>query len=318
MAKRRTPKPKPSANKPFQWRPTDHLPLDEDLLIVFHGLMSFSYLFDPKHDPEEERFHCQVGVFNRDPEHQLKITIEGGTCAGSYQYTHAQLKPLVDEKFRLEIVEAVPNVDFYQCRGTFNRITATDAYDFRWLIDVETPDLYNNVTRRKKKHYGPKILVKNGTFFTQEKTLSTFKFVERSPGSEEQMLGSIAYCTAAKIKLDGQRARFAFTPPGATEPIECTFNPRRPGGPPAKIFVTNLCYRNGVPCEDNDFHLHFGTFSPPSGKRLCDLRVVRPEKAKHECAGLRPLNQLKVGPRATDDAPCHSMGYGRSGGGTGG
>lgn len=321
MAKPRPPKTsgvQRSAEKPFpQWRPAERLPENEDLLIVFHGLLSFCYRDKAG---VEDRLHCEVGVLNQDPKHQLRIRIEGGTCAGAYEYTHDQLKLVAEKSFRIEIEGAIPNVDFYQAAKTFNRETATGPEfdnDFRWLIDVETPDLYNDEVRRKKKHYGPKLMVKNGTFFTQEKTHSTFKFVERRSGGDEPPLGSIAFCSAAKIKLkSGERAKFTFIPPGAKKPIDCFFSPKESGKPPAKIFFTNLCYKDGKVCKDSDFHLHFATFEPPPGKRHYDLKVVNPVSATHECGGLRSFHDIKETEFGTDEAPCHAMGYGLTGGGT--
>lgn len=309
-----SPTPTPPADKPELWNPTHTLPQDEDLLIVFHGLLSFCYI------TSSGLPHCQVGVFNQAADHQLRIRIDGGSCGGPYEYTHPQLTKLANASFQLETVGAPPDVAFYHQTALlpFNRDNAPDPFDFRWLIDVESPDLYDYQVPRKRPHYGPKLLVRNGTFFTQEKTVSTFEFVNRMNHGDERMLGSIAFCTAAKIKLSaGQQARFTFKAPDGSD-VVCAFDPIRPGSPPAKIFFTNLCYTStGKVCHVNDFHHHFGSFDPPSGKQLYDLQVVQAINAPHSCAGLNPLSEIKITPFGTDDAPCHSMGYGRSPGGTG-
>jgi hypothetical protein len=310
------PSPKPPADKPRQWNATDQLPPTQDLIIELQGLFSICYLRDPQvPDP----LQCQIGVFNQDPKHKLIITIEGGTCSGgltSFEYTYAQVKQLANEKFRIGIVGANADVAFYQKQPRFNRATSSDLEDFRWLVDVETPDLYNLVTRKKQPHYGPKFLVKNGIFFTESVTCSTFKFVESQPGTDVQLLGRIAFSTAAKIKLHaGQQVEFKFKDQNGVAQT-CTFEPVEPGQPNARIVVTNVCFEtDGSLCRDGDFHLHFGSFDPPSDKRKYDLVLDQPcPPARQSGAAPRlPSGRLKT---ETDAAPCHAMGYGQTTGGT--
>lgn len=311
--------PKPPADKPLIWKDTDDLPQNEDLLIVFMGLLSFSYLNGAS---THDQLHCEVGVFNKNPKHELRIAIEGGDCNGQrYHYTHAQIKQLKGEKFRIGIVGANADVNFYQVGALFNRATATNLKDFRWLVDVETPDLYNDETRNKgqKKAYTPKLLVKNGTFFTMGLTDYSFMLEERN-GTAVQLLGKVANVTAVKIKLGAaQRVRFDFKEPNRASRT-CMFSQ---SSTPAKIFFYNLCYEpNGSPCEDGDSHLHTEAFDPPHGKNHYDL-VLDTRVSASKQTQQKPKKSLNLpaemeAKRSTDDAPCHSQGYGQSGGGTGG
>lgn len=300
--------PIPPQDKPLQWNPfRDPLP-DEGpgtVTIILEGLFSICYL-----DRGEFPLQCQIGVFNKDPKHKLTITINGGTCTGDitgYEYTHAQVKQLADKKFKIRIVDADPDVSFYQRDNVFNRATSNVQEDFRWLVDVEKPDLYNKITGSKQPHYGPKILVKNGVFFTSAITTeeNLFDFVEWRPGRTVQQLGYIARKTAARIVLSPEQVlMFEFQDPDGDDKT-CRFES---GQPPATVLIQNLCWELGARCEEGDFHLHFGSFKPPRGKRKFTL--VRRDL-------IPPDEELGVPPGATsDEAPCHAMGYGQSGGGT--
>jgi hypothetical protein len=249
----------------------------------------------------------------------LEIRIEGGRCNGqtngqTHRYTHSQLSRLLNEKFELGIVGAAADVGFYQVDEIFNRATNRHDQDFRWAIDVEGPDLYNDQVRNRRPHYKPKLMIKNGTFYTSEKTYSTFKWVNQRDPTIESYLGVIDYCIAARIKLNsGQEAKFEFKDPDGRH-VECLFTP---GGPPAKIYFTTLCRdQSGNVVKENDFHHHFGTFDPPAGKDVHDLKLVDRRSGAHACEGL-PSDNMKMSsaerekgaPVSTDDAPCKGMVY---------
>lgn len=306
------------ADKPPLWNYTYHLPDPMDLIVIFQGLLSFSYV---TRDAEGNQlpvsdYHCEVGVFNQDAEHRLRIDISGGDCGPEYQYNADDLWNLAADTFLLDIEQKADSVAFYEKRGNFNRASATaDPQDFRWLLDAETPDLYNDETRYKKAYYGPKLLVKNGTFFTLCKTNSTFKWVNRTDPGDVLPLGSVALYTAAAMTLDqNKKARFVFKDPGGRLRV-CTFGPgRQSADRPAIIAFTDLCYDSvGKPHAINDFYHHFESFSPPLERSPYDLMLD--QKGSQHCASPY-LPEGKVSPRGSDDAPCHGMGYGRSAHGT--
>ena len=302
--------PIPPQDKPLQWNPARQPPPPEGngtVTIILEGLFSMCYL-----DRTADQSQAQIGVHNHDAKHILEIRMNGGSCTGAaFQYTHAQVKQLERESFRIGIVGANADVSFYQRDEVFNRGTSTALDDFRWLIDVEKPDLYDLETNAKQPHYGPKILVKNGVFFTthlaqdQSGARFQFDFVERPPGSEVRQLGAVARQTAARISLAaGQVLRFDFIDPNGT-PQTCTFPA---GQAAATIQISNLCFeQTGARCQHADYHLHFGSFTPPNRRSKYDL--VR--------RGAPPPQPTAGNPTATsDEAPCHAMGYGQSGGGT--
>ena len=299
----------PPQNKPLQWNPFRDPPPAEGpgtVTIILEGLFSICYL-DKK---SEFPLQCQIGVFNQDAKHKLEILINGGSCTtGStgFEYTHDQLKKRAEEDFTIGIVDADTDVSFYQKEDIFNRAKPNPDEDFRWLVDVETPDLYNAETKSKEKHYGPKVLVKNGVFFTSKITTdeNEFDFVEWHPGRTVQQLGHIARETAARIALGPtQVLEFSFVGPDE-DSITCRFEP---GQPAATIVLRNLCWEHGHRCKEGDFHLHFGSFKPPGKKRKFTL-VRRDKVPPDEDRGVPPG-------AASDEAPCHAMGYGQSGGGT--
>src|SRR5206468_1285225 len=99
----------------------------------------------------------------------------------------------------------------------FNRTRPNPDEDFRWLVDVETSDLYDKPVINKKSHYGPKLLVKNGVFFTSKKTTGEhkFDFVPRhSSATPVQELGHVAFQTSGRIVFNStQKVEFKFQDP---------------------------------------------------------------------------------------------------------
>jgi len=318
-----TPEPTKPQDKPPLWRGTTDLPQREDLLVIFQGLLSFTY-------QSVDHYCCEVGVYNQSPDHLLRIKRQGGsgTGADSYVYTSDQLAGLLYEVFNLGIIGmATPNVSFYQVGETFNRETATNEQDFRWLLDVESPDLYNQVVPHKRSlYYGPRLQVQHGTFYTARVTERSYQFVQRTDHTKQKLIGRVASHQGLKIKLDGdQQAVLIFKDPlGISQ--AWTFSKRQPG----KIVFTNLClHPNGESCGENDFFHHFTSFSPPQGQSIYDLEVLPkksaaagegiydPEQPQGRAAGvtevdLDPFLQVKGIPTGTDDAPCHYMGYGQT------
>jgi hypothetical protein len=304
--------PIPPQDKPLQWNANRQPPPaegDGTVTIRLEGLFSICFLTKIN--------LCQLGIFNHDPKHRLAINVNGGNCTGgvtSYEYTHAQMKQLAKKPpFEIGIVGSNTDVSFFQQDERFNRSTSNVLKDFRWLIDVESPDLYNEATGSKQPHYAPKILVNNGVFFTSHLATDPqtgvefdFDFVERRQHNPEiRNLGRVARQTEARISLAGtQVLRFKFFDPNG-DAKTCEF---QAGKPAATILIRNLCFeQTGQRCKHADYHLHFESFTPPRGKNKYDL-VLR---------GAAPPVPTAENPTATsDEAPCHGMGYGNSGGGT--
>jgi hypothetical protein len=172
------------------------------------------------------------------------------------------------------------------------------------LLDLEGPDFYNEViTRKYRDYYTPKLQVNHGTFYTLEKTFSTFKRIGVNNPQDQRLLGNIAFCMAANIYLNqGQQAKLSL--PGRDP---CIFDK---GGNPSWIYFTNNCYKDGHLCTDSDFYNHFHSFDPPSAKDRYALQLEHqsPDN-QHACGGIE-----KVLLKSTDPAPCGGTGYGGSGG----
>jgi sucrose-6-phosphate hydrolase SacC (GH32 family) len=256
--------------------------------------------------------------------HVFEIRINGGSCPGkAFRYTNKQLKDLAKKKrvFTIGIEGGDADVAFYQKDDLFNRTKPKeDEQDFRWLVDVETPDLYDVEVKGKLSHYGPKVLVKNGVFFTSDlvkdpitKDKIDFDFFELPSGAEIRELGHVASETKARIVLQPtQVLMFEFRDPDDNTQT-CTFTSKDS----ASIVLKNICFEKDgtTPCESGDFQLHFDSFKPPAGRKKFALtrRGVHPFGQPKTKKSASPAGKSRAG---TEDAPCHAMGYGRSGGGT--
>jgi hypothetical protein len=316
----------PAQNKPIQWKQATDLPPQGNVTLELEGLFSMCYL-DVNFPVQKLRNQCQLGVFNNDPpggqKHVFEIRINGGSCSGmAFRYTNKQLKDLAKKErvFTIAIEDGDADVAFYQKDNVFNRTKPNeDEQDFRWLVDVESPDLYDDETKDKQKHYGPKVLVKNGVFFTSALVVDpktnekiNFDLFELPSGAEIRELGHVASQTQARIVLKStQVLKFEFRDPD-DKTKTCTFTSKDS----ATIVLENICFEKDgtTPCESGDFQRHFDSFTPPPGKKKFALtrRGMHPFAPKTKRSA-SPAGPPKAG---TEDAPCHSMGYGRSGGGT--
>lgn len=277
-----------------RWPTTSTFPAQvPDLRVVFHGLLSFCYT---------DRGHAEVGVFDASAEHKLRIKISGGTCDDRI-YTGIQLSK---GDFILEVTGDLPQgVSSFQTGAEFNRLDNenTSPNDFRWMLDLEGPDIYDSfIINKRPSHYRPRLFVRSGLFYTIEKTGSTFR-AENDDGTVKRDVGNIAFCTGCNIYLKtGQQAVLTLKRADG-EDITCRFDKT---GSLQKIYFTNTCrLAGGGECPDPDFGRHFDSFDPPGGQRKFKLVAVKKEKIPHDCSGLsRSLQE------STDEAPCGGVGYG--------
>ena len=284
------------------WPAKPFLQADPSITVVFHGLLSFCY--------NRTRKDCEVGVFSNQiaSNHRLRIEICRDGEASQVIWGHQ----LSSGDLSLEVLGVAAGVSAYEKAGSFNRLddSGSDDRDFRWMLDIEGPDFYNKVISKKYPgYYQPKLFVKDGVFYTLEKTGSKFIRVsahEPSDPSKWQELGSMAYCLAANIYMSsGQTAKLFLPGPGNS-----FFNH---GERTHKIFFTNICYDNvSEKCKRSDFFQHFHSFDPPDGIGRYELQLVTPapEGTRHECGGLASEHQKDI--LTTDEAPCGGAGYGGS------
>ena len=278
------------------WPTTDTLPEDARLRIVFHGLLSFCY--------NGPRDHAEIGVFNRSPNHSLRIIVYEGHCPDGTviaAYTADQLT--ANGNFTLEVTGTPNNV------SSFQSSRPRDPSDFRWLLDMEGPDIFDENVPKKGGHYKPTLIVKRGVFYTHDTTASTFKLREVASGNIRRV-GSMAYLVGAYIRCNaGEQA--TLTLPRAHPSDPPYVHNFRPEDGMREVHFVNSCLEGGFACSDSDYHHHFDSLHPSHSGRFV-LEPDRPINFEHTCENGGLLHDVE--PRSTDPAPCASTGYGRSNG----
>jgi hypothetical protein len=72
-----------------------------------------------------------------------------------------------------------------------------DELDFRWLPDLEGPDVYDHNLNNIKDSFNTRLVVKHGTFYTYQRTKATFKAENGKP--KLRKFGRLAKLMAANI-----------------------------------------------------------------------------------------------------------------------
>ena len=269
---------------------TKSLPKDPTIIIKFDGLLAFCF---------NDQASCEVGVLKDIPKHNLEIVIKDMDTGVSKEFKN-DLSPTSD--IRLDVLspaDFLTGAMFFKARERREDLDPTNAkhiLDFRWTLDLED-HIYPHEVDKIPGHYVPKFRITHGIFRADGLTWKEFKLVgERT--SREVETRHLAHGIAANIYLKaGDGARLTWG--DQTETFVA--------GKKYEVCFTNLCKHNGKLCEflpnspneheRNDFHFYFKTFKIPAAEEKFMLMLRRPSKE-----------------RATDDAPCGNLGYGRSSG----
>jgi hypothetical protein len=286
-----------------RWNPTNQIPEDETIDLIFHGLLAFCYNSDE---------HCEIGAHNDAEDHSPSLEIfEDGTRKRSF--SGGELRGLGANIITLTAEDPdPPGVFFFMKDGELDRQHPEDnPYDFRWLLDLEGPDFYDRPPgmplEQNLGFYRPKLVVHHGVFYTADTTRTQFKRSLRG----DRILGHVSYYVAAKIKL---RSGTALLKGGE---LEYTFH----AGKKYQVTFANVCSHNGKACkfepnsldkeERNDFFEYYKTFQLPPAREEFELKIHGPA-IEHDHSTRRLGFMGEVDPRSTDPAPCGGVGFGQS------
>ena len=132
--------------------------------IVFRGLMVFH--------PDPARQYFEVGIL-RAPEHTFRIKVEENSPAGSssFSFSLEQLGGLEQDVWSFEFSKSTKRgVSFYQ-NGPFDRTRGIgEERDFRWAVDLEGREFYNQLLTTEANQIGPVVRITSGEFYTKTKT----------------------------------------------------------------------------------------------------------------------------------------------------
>lgn len=295
--------------KENNWIPCNTLPANETIKIFFHGLLSFSHFTENNSDEN----WCEIGVHNASQSHNLQIKIYDLTLPYSerliHSYAPANTKSIKDRVFTLEVPNIIPAVSYFQPNGFNRQEDQGDEKDFRWIVDLESSEFYNQELVKVTDVIMPRFHIKIGTFYTLYKSKSKYKRVAngRDNGLE---IGRIAYYMGANIYLDADH------PAILTIDKEIRLDPSKQ----YIIGITNNCEErnyfanNEESRTDTDFVEYYKTFQLPSGTDRYDLMYTNRFKEDFDVNQLIGQNRMRGHKRANDATPCGVVGHGQSNG----
>lgn len=170
------------------------LPAPPRVTIVFRGLLVFH--------PDPARHYFEAGVLPA-PEHQFRIEVREKSSAGvsSFVVPSEFLTRAQNDVWSFEFKGAVtnPGISFYQ-NGAFDRKAGIgDERDFRWAVDFEGREFYNQQLATRQDQLGPVMRITNGEFYTKTKTQPLLR--NKGNGTFEYF-GSAADEIAADLFVD--------------------------------------------------------------------------------------------------------------------
>jgi len=187
------------------------------ITIVFRGLMVFNYQkgrmeigFINGLPPKAENSHHHEGTpddhANHLPVHIPRIlTMRNGILASILDLRNRdELDTIRNWEIKATDV-ADPQVKIFKDGADFNRLAspAPNPRDFRWIADLEGPDLHNRKLSREldTRQLLMVLYVRHGEFYTKMKS-PAFRRVRVNPPPEEIEFGSTAAVTGCDISIE--------------------------------------------------------------------------------------------------------------------
>ena len=131
--------------------------------VVFRGLQVFH--------PDPARQYFEAGIL-RAPQHKFRIEVLEKSSAGVSSFTvpSESLRDAENDVWSFEFTGSNRGVSFYQ-NGAFDRKAGIgDERDFRWAVDVEGKEFYNQQLTTKQNQLGLVLRVNSGEFYTKTRT----------------------------------------------------------------------------------------------------------------------------------------------------
>ena len=254
--------------------------------LIFAGMCIFGY------KGKEARV-----VFHRGhtDTHKMKIVVaeKGSVCSDIYTIGDGS-QPARINTLEVGIEDKSPNVNFF-LGADFNRAEDKgDELDFRWLIDLEGPDGYDRKLDKTEEKFSAKMKVKHGTFYTYQRTNSTFD-AEGGP-FDKRPFGHIAKVMAANIgRLNNDESVYLRINGNDVLPYPLTNRAQY------EIYFFN----EPVTTTTNDFDMVFDAFkiNDRDKFKLHRLTPGRDDSTSDLC------HNLPITKKGTDEAPCMGIGF---------
>ncbi|MDX2030660.1 MAG: hypothetical protein SF339_08320 [Blastocatellia bacterium] len=128
------------------------------ITILFRGLYLFSF--------EKDRQFCQASILETD-RHTLKVRV---ATIGPGSSEAPQSASMLDFEapqgnISFEVGNRLPGIGAYQV-GAFGRSLGHDLHDFRWVLDMEGPELHRQKLSVKTGALPRAIMLRHGLFYS--------------------------------------------------------------------------------------------------------------------------------------------------------
>jgi len=162
--------------------------------LVLRGLMVFH--------PDPAREYFEAGVLKA-PGHQFRVEVREKTDAGvsTFLVPLPAVNDLANDSWSLEFTSPTKRgISLYQS-GAFDRKAGIgDSRDFRWAVDIEGTEFYNQQVKINENQLGPILRTTSGEFYTKGKSRPVMR---RQGDGTFQLFGSIAEEIAADFVTGG-------------------------------------------------------------------------------------------------------------------
>lgn len=152
--------------------------------------------------PDPAREYFEAGILPA-PGHQFRVEVREKTSSGvsTFSVPLPPITTLMNDSWSLEFTSPVKRgISLYQS-GAFDRKAGIgDARDFRWAVDVEGAEFYNQQVTIKENQLGPILRMTSGEFYTKGKSRPLMR---RQGDGTFQLFGSIAEEIAADFVTRG-------------------------------------------------------------------------------------------------------------------
>lgn len=174
---------------------------ESTLTIAFRGLLVFHRM------EQKGESWFEIGfLFGEDiPHHHPRINIYRNSVLDRIFYLEEHIDPDYP-LWRLVVDNPIGGGVSTYTPGPFNRKMYPDEKDFRWIMDIESEEFYNEDLTRKlnTRRLLPILRVPHGVFYTRLKSVDLKRFKD---GSEEKAFGCAAAVIGCDIPLLGGGAR---------------------------------------------------------------------------------------------------------------
>jgi len=160
--------------------------------VVLKGLMVFH--------PDPAREYFEAGILPA-PGHLFRIVVREKTNSGvsTFSVPLPAVADLVNDSWSLEFTSPPKRgISFYQGTAFDRKAGIGDPRDFRWAVDIEGTEFYNQQVTIKENQLGPIVRLTSGEFYTKARSRPTMR---RQGDGSFQYFGSVAEEIAADFRI---------------------------------------------------------------------------------------------------------------------